>query len=159
MDKKTFNDGYLSINNQTMHIGSTTVNLSNISTVDINPCDRHSIFYGIKEWFFGLIIMIIICNIWRNLMIFGDLYIYTFFILIIYNVNEFRKSYYELLIIVGNSPIRIVSRKYDFLVKLRKIIEDAMENHNTNCTINIGEGTLINNGIINNGDNNINKVG
>ncbi len=158
MENNIYSEGTFSISNKTMKLLNKTVNLSNIETMEVVPCDRHSIFSGLKQWLSILVILIIVCNIWKKYMFIGDIYIYTIFILLGYNIIMFLRKYYVLVIQIGVSPILIRSRDPLFLENVRDTIQDAIDNTSNNTyTVNLDNCT-INNGIINKGNNNTNKV-
>lgn len=159
MNSNVYSNGSFYISNKTIKLYGKTIILSNIETMKVAPCPRHSLFFGIKEWFYLFIILVIVCNIWRKIMWIGEIYIYTIFILIIYNIIMFCIKYYELVIQIGVEPVIIRSRDKEFLMRIQEKLEEEIESlDNNSYTVNIDNCT-INNGIINNGNDNINNIG
>lgn len=158
MANNVYKGGVFEINNQFLHFFGTTLNLKNIDYMKFKTYDRHSFFYGIKEWIFGLIVMMIICSIFKNIMWIGDIYIFTIVALITYNVVEHKKQFFGLIISTGVKQIELASESKDFLNEVHDAILDGMKSDSANYIINFDSHDIQNNGIISNGDKNINKV-
>lgn len=158
MESKTYERGSFTISNQTMHIAGMTVNLANIDNMDFFNYKRHSYFSGLKEWCIVFIILLIIGSIWRNMMWIGELYLLSIVILIAYNIYEHQKKYFGLEIQTGRKTIYIKSDSNDFINLIHDTIVDAMESKKASYTINLDSHDVINNGIINKGNNNKNQV-
>lgn len=152
-----YTKGNVTINNQILRIENTIINLANLGNASIIKFDRYSPFKGIKEWLQLLLVLVVVCNIWRNLMFIGDLYLFTIIPLVVYNLNEFRKTYYGLEVQAGGRGIILKSRDIEFLAKAQTAIMDAIDNTQEKYIINI-ENCEVNNGIINNGNRNKNEV-
>ena len=158
-DSKTFSVGNLSLKDNVLQVGNTTINLSNIGTMDVFTFAKHSYFFGLKKWLGGLIVLMIICSIFTNLAIIFDLYLLTLIILIAYNVHEHQKTFYSLIIEIHSRKTFVIkSNNNQFIHDVRDIISEAMLNKKSNYIINLDDHKIINNGIINKGSKNKNKV-
>ena len=93
----------------------------------------------------------------KNLGWLAGMYILTIIILVIYNYKEWQKIYYGLKIETNRTSICLKSTNISFIYELRDTIEEAINQKKSNYTINIGD-SIINNGIINKGNNNKNEV-
>ena len=100
----------------------------------------------------------IICSIFKNIMWIGDIYIFTIVVLIAYNVVEHKKQFFGLIISTGVKQIELASDSKDFLNEVHDAILDGMKSDSANYIINFDSHDIQNNGIISNGDKNINKV-
>lgn len=161
MDKKsyTYDSGVFTINNQILHLSGTTINIPNIDNLEFFDFKRHSIFAGLKDWLVGFVFMLIICSIWKKLMILGDIYICTIIILFVYNIKKHKEIYYGLKIETSRGLCVILkSDNNDFIHNVHDAIVDAMNSKNVNYTINFDSHDVINNGIISNGNKNKNKI-
>lgn len=145
------------IDKKIIKIGLKSICASNIGSVDIRKCQRYPITNNILLWFKILIFLVIVCNIWRQYIFIGDIYLLTIIPLLLYNINEFRKNYHELIIQYSGTSFGVKSLDMDFLIKLHNKIERAMSKGDESYTINIKKG-LINEGIINIGNENTNEV-
>ena len=154
---EVYENGILTIKNETLNIIGKTVNLSNIAILEVIALKRHSPVAYLKLWFKGFIILVIICLFWRPIATFGDFYLLTIIPLMIYNLYNWSQKYYGLIIETPQTKICLKSKDVFFLHKLKNIIEDAINNKKSEYTINL-KNSFINNGIINHGDNNINEV-
>lgn len=153
MNNNIYSDRDIKITDNILKIGYTTISLSSISSVHTFPVSRHSLLASLKEWFYGLIFMIIICAIFRQITILGDIYIFTIFILIGYNIYEHRKAYLGLEICTtGGQSYKIKSEDIVLITQIERILTEYMEENNPGYNINL------NNSIINNGNNNKNTV-
>lgn len=153
MNNNIYSDRGIKITDNILKIGYTTISLSSISSVHTFPVPRHSLLAGLKEWFYGLIFMIIICAIFTQISILGDIYIFTIFILIGYNIYEHRKVYLGLEICTtGGQSYKIKSEDIVSITKIERNLTEFMEENNPGYNINL------NNSIINNGNNNKNTV-
>ena len=158
-ERSMFNTGILSIKDNVMRIGSTTINLSNIGTMNTFPFEKHSYFSGLKTWLGGLVFVIILAAIVRNLGIIADLYLFTIIPLMIYNFKEHQKNYYGLKIEIHSRRYYIIrSNDKEFIEDVNDAISEAMRNKKASYTINLDDHKIINNGIINKGNKNKNKV-
>lgn len=158
MNNNIYCSGDINISNNLLNIGLTTINLSSISSIEPFIFPKHSLLFGLKQWFYGLILMVIICNIYRDIMILGDIYLFTIFILLGYNIYKHTKTFYGLEISINSGkPIRIKSDNYKFIEDVRKTIKNSINNKKAKYVINLNTYS-INNGIINKGDNNKNTV-
>ena len=91
-------------------------------------------------------------------MILGDIYLFTIFILIGYNIYQHTKTFYGLEISINSGkPIRIKSDNYLFIEKVRNTIASSINNKKARYVINLNNYS-INNGIINKGNDNKNTV-
>lgn len=154
---QTYESGTFTIKDQTMKIFGTTINLANVDNIEIVNFKRHSLIAGLKEWVIGLIIMMVIYAFNKNLGWLAGMYILTIIILVIYNYKEWQKIYYGLKIETNRTSICLKSTNISFIYELRDTIEEAINQKKSNYTINIGD-SIINNGIINKGNNNKNEV-
>lgn len=153
MNNNIYSDRDIKITDNILKIGYTTISLSSISSVHTFPVPRHFLLASLKEWFYGLIFMIIICAIFRQITILGDIYIFTIFILIGYNIYEHRKAYLGLEICTtGGQSYKIKSEDIVLITQIERILTEYMEENNPGYNINL------NNSIINNGNNNKNTV-
>ena len=155
----TYNSGKFTISNQILHLSGTTINISNIDNMEFITFKKHSLFSGLKEWIWGLVFMLIICSIWRNFIILGDIYIFTIVLLFAYNIYKHKESYYGLKIETSSGlKVLLKSDSNDFIHDIHDAIVSAMNSKKENYTINFDSHDVINNGIISSGNNNKNKV-
>ena len=153
-----YSDKDIKLTDNILKIGYATISLSSVSSVHTFPVPRHSLLAGLKEWFYGLILMVVICNIYRDIMILGDIYLFTIFILLGYNIYQHTKTFYGLEISINSGkPIRIKSDNYKFIEDVRKTITNSINNKKARYVINLNNYS-INNGIVNKGNNNKNTV-
>ena len=125
MNNNIYSDRGIKITDNILKIGYTTISLSSISSVHTFPVPRHSLLAGLKEWFYGLIFMIIICAIFTQISILGDIYIFTIFILIGYNIYEHRKAYLGLEICTtGGQSYKIKSEDIIELIPNSELVDD-----------------------------------
>ena len=158
-ERSMFNTGVLSIKDNVMKIGGTTINLSNIGTMNTFPFEKHSYFSGLKTWLGGLLFVIILAAIFKNLSIIDDIYIFTIIPLMIYNFKEHQKNFYGLKIEIHSRRYYIIkSNDNEFIEDVNEAISEAMRNKNASYTINLDNHQIINNGIINKGNKNKNKI-
>lgn len=155
MEKLKYDNGNITIDKNTLYFYGEVLNFSIIESASLSYLPRRSIFTGLKLWLYGLIVMVIVCNIWRNLVILGDLYIYSLAVLVIFNIVCFLKKYYLL-------TVRTKSGK-EYYTKGRDkyLIQEIVDVINSKIEIVSGKNdknVIINNGIINEGNNNINKM-
>lgn len=155
----TYDSGKFTINNQILHLSGTTINISNIDNLEFIDFPSPSIFEGVKDWFGGLIIMIIICAIWKKFIIIGDIYLLTIIPLIIHNIKKASEVYYGLKIETTRGLcIVFKSDNNDFIHNVHDAIVEAMNSKKVNYTINFDSHDVINNGIISKGNKNKNKI-
>ena len=153
MNNNIYSHRDIKITDNILKIGYTTISLSSICSVHTFPVPRHSLLASLKEWFYGLIFMIIICAIFTQITILGDIYIFTIFILIGYNIYEHKKAYLGLEICTtGAQSYKIKSEDIVLITQIERILTEYMEENNPGYNINL------NNSIINNGNNNKNTV-
>lgn len=88
-----YEKGSISISKHFIHLYGTTINLNNVDNMDTFTFGKYPLFSNIGTWFGGFIFMIIICAIWRNLELFFTLYLFTFPILVFYNIQEHKKTF------------------------------------------------------------------
>lgn len=159
----TYMEGCLSISKNFLHLYDSSIHLNSISNLEPFTFPKRPIFANIKIWLYGLLIMFIIAA-FRRLYWVGDLYIYSVFLLIGYNIWKRRKNYYGLAIELNNGKtIYIQSEKIEFIYDLKKTLLNAMDNKKSDYTINLNTNQIINNikqndGIISNGNNNKNEI-
>lgn len=153
MEKEVFDNGHIVIDKNKLYFYGDTLNINILESAWYELLPRRSIFTGIKEWIYGFIAMVIICNIWRNLVIIGDIYILSGIPLIIYNIYAFFIKNYLLV-------IRTLSGK-EYYAKGRDpyAIGEVVAAINRRIELTSKESVIVNNGIINKGNNNINKMG
>lgn len=155
----TYERGSITISKDFLYLYDTTINLSNIDNMNTFVYPRHSLFAGLGSWLVGFIIMGIVCSIWKNLYLLGDIYIFSIFILIAYNINEFRKKYFGLRIQTSaQRTIYLKSDRKEFIFDIQDIITNAIHNGKANYTINMDRHDIVNNGIISKGNHNKNMV-
>lgn len=155
----TYERGNFTINDQFIHFFGTTLNLANIDHMDFFNYNRHSYFYGLKTWFFGLIIIVIIEALSKNLTWLATLYLLSIIVLIAYNIRKHRIIYHGLKIETSaGKTIYLKSENRAFLDNVHDAIIEAMNSKKANYTINFDSHDVINNGIINKGNKNKNKV-
>lgn len=153
-----YDSGSFTLSKQTMNIGGLTINLSNLDNLNIFDYPRHSLFEGLGEWFGGLIFVIIICAIWKKIGFVADIYPFTIILLIINNIKEYKKEFFGLRIETTRMTLIIKANDKDFIIKVRNAIEDAINSKKASYIINLDSHNITNNGIINKGNNNRNKV-
>lgn len=123
------------------------------ASVSILP--RRGIFTGLKLWLYGLLIwqMVIICLIKYSFL--GDIYIYTFFPLALFNIVCFLQKYYLITIRTKSG------KEYYRKCKNKSLLEEISCQINAKIEkVNISKekNIIVNNGIINKGNNNVNKI-
>ena len=99
--------------------------------------------------------MIVIYLIWYKYSFIGDIYIFTIFPLVVFNIICFVQKYY--LITFRRRP----GKEYYYKSKNKVLLEEITYRINTKIEeVNISKDQKIifNNGNINKGDNNVNKI-
>jgi len=143
------------ISETSLYFYGITLGLDNVETAYFYREPRRSLFVGIKEWFYILIVVVIVCNIWRELMPFGDLYCYSFPLLVVFNVYMFFQKYYRLVVrTTSGFEHSTINKSYKFVEEVKTAINKAREEYIRNNTANV----IVNNGIISSGNNNKNKI-
>lgn len=155
MKEIVYDNGDIIINENYLYFYGITLVFDNVETVYSFSEPRRSLFVGLKEWFYGFIVMIIVCNIWRNMMLLGDIYCFLLPLLILFNVYMFFQKYYRLVVRTTSGLEHFTrSKNYAFIEEVKYAINEAKEEYTRNNNTNI----IVNNGIISNGNNNKNKV-
>lgn len=124
-----------------------------LENASVSILSRRSIFTGLKLWLYGLFIMIIICLIWHKYYFLGDIYIYTFFPLAVFNIVCFLQKYYLITIRTKSG------KEYYRKCKNKSLLEEISCQINAkieNVNISKEKSIIVNNGIINKGNNNTN---
>lgn len=151
----TFEHGSINISENAIHIFGTTLNLSNVDNMDILEYKRRSLFANIGTWFGGLIIVTIICGMWTSLQWIFAIYLFSIFLIIAYNIFEYRKKYYGITIQTSaRKTIVLKSLNKEFINKIHNIIVESINTKNANFTINLDSHDIINNGIVSKGNKN-----
>ena len=109
MDAKVFDHGTFIIKDKILKIKDLTINLSNLDNIYKFEYERYSIFSNIKEWFYGLVIIFIICCIWSKLSLLFTIYLFSIIVLLCFNFNENKKRFFGLRIITNNMAIELKS--------------------------------------------------
>ena len=127
----------------------------NIETVYSVTEPRRSLFVGLKEWFYGFVVMVVICNIWKNLMLLGDIYCLLLPVIIVFNIYMFFQKYY-ILVVRTTSGLEHYKRSKDYFLveEIKYTINKAKDDYIKKSTASV----IVNNGIISSGNNNRNKV-
>lgn len=157
MNLNRYDNGVFTIKNQILQIGSRTVNITNIDNMKLVTYDRYSLFSNVKEWLVGLVIVFVICAIWRKIDFLFTLYCLTIFALLYYNFKEHSKLFYGLEIRTNRDNFAICTNDINFRNDIHSTIVEAMNSKKGNYTINL-DNRLINNGVISKGNKNTNKV-
>lgn len=153
--------GILTIDEQILKVRNRYINIMKIDSLETVKLARHSLFSGMKLWLKGLVILVILSifnhgNFWISLI--GDLYCYSIFILLIFNIYQHCKLFYGLVITTAGDKTIISSQNEDFIYNVRDSLYDAMKNStNEQIIINL-DNCIINHGIISNGNENKNEV-
>ena len=155
MNDKVYDNGNIVISKNKLYFYGENISFSHLESANCRKLPRRSLFVGLKIWFSILIILVIVCNIWRNLMIVGDIYIYSIFVLMAFNIFCFFQKYYLLTIgTISGKEYYTKGKDGNLMMKISDVInskiEDIQDVKNTSV--------IVNNGIINKGNNNINKI-
>lgn len=153
--------GSFNISERAIDFNSYHISLDKMSVISpVGEFARHSLFWAVKTWFKIFLILIIIYMFHHELSnIYGDIYCYSIFLLLAYNVYcYFKKRFYGIDILTSGVIVCIKSNNKVFLDNLKVVLDDVINSKKANYTINIDTCNIKNNGIINKGNNNINKV-
>ena len=152
---KTYDTGEFTISDKMIHFFGTTLNVSSIDNMTYVDFERHSIFYGLKYWLFGLIFFLVICAIWKKIEFLFTIYLFTLPLLFYFNYKEHKKEFFGLVIQTGaGKRVILKSDSKEFLKKVHNTIIDAINSKKVNYTINFDSHDIVNNGIISKGNNN-----
>ena len=159
MKEISYDNGNIRISDTSLYFYGIDISLNAIESVRVVPREKRSIFFGIKEWFYGFIVVMIIYNvIWKNsfTLIIGDLYIFLLPVILILNIYQYiRKDYVLLVKMMSGEEHKTISRDKLALDKIKDDITERKSLLSSKKDANI----VVNNGIISSGNNNKNKVG
>ncbi len=153
--------GILTIDKQILKIENRDIYITKIDSLEITKLDRYPLFKGMKLWLKGLFILIVLSiiyhgNSWISLI--GDLYCYSIFLLVVFNLYQHCKLFYGLVITTAGNRTIIASTRKDFICRVRDRLQEAIENTiNERIVINL-DNCLVNHGNISYGSNNKNEV-
>lgn len=159
MKSQIIETGVLTIENQILKIGSRTINIASIDTLENMKLDRYSLTSGIGTWIKGFIVVLIIAGFIQNnitALIF-TLYLFSIVILLAYNIYQHKKQYYALMITTTRSSLMIRSNLASFIDDIENALHKSLNSKKVSYTINL-DNKIINHGIISKGNNNNNEV-
>lgn len=147
----SYDNGNIIINNNTLYFYGERLNYNILESVNVYELPRRSLFKGLKGWLGGLLILIIMYIFWPKLAVVGDIYIYSIIILALYNIICFFRKKYRIIVRTKSGREYYKDSRNKFLMSeiaqsINSKIDKALKK----------EDTIINNGIINKGNNNIN---
>lgn len=151
MNNISYDNDNIKLKENTLYFYGKRLNYSVLESASVIDVPRRSLFIGLKEWLYGLLILIVICIFWPNLTLIGDIYIYSIIILMLYNIIRFLKKYYRIVVRTRSGMEYYADGRDKYVLD-----EIALE---INLRIEASlkkEDVIINNGIINKGNNNIN---
>lgn len=155
LKKLVYDNGNIVISEHKLYCYGENINFNLIESVSCSTLPRRSLFTGLKQWFIIFFILVIVCNIWRNLMLIGDIYVYSIFGLMAFNIFCFCQKYYLLTIRTISGKEYYTKGKDKYLIM--EIVKEV------NCKIEKvhmidNKNIIVNNGIINKGNYNVNKI-
>lgn len=160
MEEHLIFKGILTIDKQILKIENKYITIPQIASMDVVKLKRYPLFSGLRLWFKGLVFLVILTLFYHNnsiLSFVGDLYCYSIFILLGYNLFQHCKLFYGLAIVASGEKTIICSRKESFIYDIQNALYSAMNSIRDTKTINLNH-CVINDGIISYGNDNENEV-
>lgn len=155
MEDLVYASGNIVLGANTLYFLGEQLNYNMLENASVNILPRRSLFAGLKIWLYGLLIMIVIWLIWHKYSFLGDIYIYTIFPLAVFNIICFLQKYY--LVTVRTKS----GKEYYYKSKNKVLLEEISYRINSKIEeVNISkdQNIIVNTGIINKGNNNVNKI-
>lgn len=150
-----YDSGEFTISDKMIHFFGTTLNVGSIDNMNFINFKKHSLLASVKEWFFGLVFVFIVCAIWRKIEILFTIYIFTLPILLYYNYKEHKKEFFGLSIQTeARKEVILKSDNKEFIKNVHDAIIDAINSKKVNYTINFDSHDIVNNGVISKGNKN-----